>query len=120
MKLVKRAGSLAMVAMATIGMTVVPAATANAAPFPVCPMVVAACTWTEASYEGEMRLFFQEEPMLAPPVRSVSNQDYQAWCFYEQPFYGSGGQSRQVNPGEAVRDLGFDAHSAQQGSCQEN
>ncbi|MFG3244917.1 hypothetical protein, partial [Streptomyces sp. NPDC048157] len=99
--------------------TPTPAASAQARPVPLCPAVIGACTWTEPAYEGDLRILFDQEPTVAPPTRSVSNQDVQSWCFYERPFFDDRGQKREVAAGEAVRDLGFDAHSAQQGPCQE-
>ncbi|MEE1792612.1 hypothetical protein PUR28_17860 [Streptomyces sp. BE308] len=118
MKVTRRAGVRAVVAVAGVAMAVLPAVSAQARPVPLCPAVVGVCTWTETAYEGDLRLLFNEEPSLVPPVRSVSNQDVQSWCFYERPFFDDQGQRREVGAGSAVRDLGFDAHSAQQGRCE--
>ena len=107
------------VAVASLGTTVLPATTAHAAE-PICPMVVGVCTWTEASFEGDMRIVFDEESVLVPPVRSAVNRDFQTWCFYERPFFDNRGQQREVNSGETVNDFGFDAHSAKQGQCDWN
>ncbi|MGC5402111.1 hypothetical protein ACPXCP_41050 [Streptomyces sp. DT20] len=117
MKLVHKAGNLALVAVATIGMTVLPAVSAQARPVPLCPAVVRACTWTQTAYEGDLRILFNEEPVVQPAARSVSNQDVQPWCFYERPFFDDQGQKREVGSGEVVSDLGFNANSAQQGAC---
>ncbi|WP_371776797.1 hypothetical protein [Streptomyces sp. NBC_01438] len=118
-RFMRNAGTLCAVAVASIGMTVLPAVSAQAAPAPICPAVVGVCTWTEAAYEGNLRLLFDEEPAVVPPVQSVSNQDFQPWCFYERPFFDAGGKKREVAGGQAVKDLGFAAHSAQQGRCQD-
>ncbi|WP_405434723.1 hypothetical protein [Streptomyces anulatus] len=117
MKFTHKVGTMAMVAVAGLGTAVLPAASANAAPFPVCPAVVAACTWTGTAYEGDLRLLFSEEQVITPGVRSVSNQDVQSWCFYKDPLFS--GQNREVGRGKAVRDLGFEARSAKQGGCSE-
>ncbi|MEE1794554.1 hypothetical protein PUR28_27910 [Streptomyces sp. BE308] len=119
MNLTRRARSLVLVVAAAVGMAVVPAVSAQARPVPVCPAVIGACTWTGTAFEGNLRILFDQEPTVLPPAQSVSNQDVQSWCFYERPFFDAQGQKREVAPGEAVSDLGFDAHSAQQGQCQE-
>ncbi|MEH0404303.1 peptidase inhibitor family I36 protein [Streptomyces griseus] len=119
MNLARGAGSLVVVAVAAVGMAVLPAASSQASPVPFCPAVVGVCTWTGAAYEGELRTLFQSEPGITPPARSVSNRDQQSWCFYGRPFFNTQGETREVARGEAVSDLGFDVHSAQQGQCPE-
>jgi len=119
-RLMHKVGLFAAVAAATLGTAALPATAAHAAPVPMCPMVVGVCTWTDPSFEGELRILFNEEPFIQPSVRSASNQDVQPWCFYEQPFFGKQGQMREVSTGEVVHDFGFDAHSATQGNCQYN
>lgn len=116
----KKVALLSAVAMASLGTAVLPAAQAQAAPQPICPLVVGVCTWTEPGFEGDMRILFDEEPVLVPPVRSATNQDFQTWCFYERPFFDNQGQMREVNAGETVNDFGFGAQSAQRGQCDYN
>ncbi|MFJ5846866.1 peptidase inhibitor family I36 protein [Streptomyces sp. NPDC092903] len=115
-RFMQNVGLFTAVAMAGLGTAVLPAATAQAAE-PNCPQVVGVCTWTEPSFGGDMRILFDGEPVLTPPIRSAQNQDVQTWCFYERPFYDNQGQMREVNANETVDDFGFDAHSANQGQC---
>ncbi|MFD7427306.1 hypothetical protein ACFV6Z_09640 [Streptomyces sp. NPDC059818] len=116
----QKAGLFSAVAVAGLGTAVLPAAGAQAAPVPLCPRVIGVCTWTEPSFEGDLRLLFDEEAVLAPPVRSAVNQDFQTWCFYEKPFFDNQGKMREVNQGETVNDFGFGAHSAKRGQCEYN
>ncbi|WP_405608368.1 hypothetical protein [Streptomyces sp. NBC_01508] len=104
--------------MATVDMSVLPSVSARARPVPLCPAVVGVCAWTEAAYEGELRILFDEEQLVRPAARSVSNQDVQPWCFYERQVFDTQSKMREVGSGKAVSDLGFDDRSAQQGACQ--
>jgi hypothetical protein len=114
--LLKKMGLLSATAAVSLGTAVLPAAQAQAAQ-PICPRVIAVCTWTEPNFEGDSRLLFDEEAVLQPPVRSAVNQDFQTWCFYERPFFDNRGQMREVNRGETVYDFGFSALSAKRGQC---
>ncbi|MCB5911988.1 peptidase inhibitor family I36 protein [Streptomyces pinistramenti] len=121
MKLMRKAGSLAVVTLATVAMTVLPAVSAQARTLPDCPQVAGVCTWTQAAYEGEGQIIFSEEQVIQPAVRSVSNPSRQTWCFYERPLFDDQGRKREIRSGRAVSDLGFNATSAKPGSCwQEN
>ncbi|MGW0859258.1 hypothetical protein [Streptomyces sp. NPDC002690] len=113
----QKAAAFSAVAAASLGTGVLSAPAAQAAP-PICPLVVAVCTWTEPGFEGNLRLLFDGEGLLMPPVRSAVNQDVQAWCFYERPYFDNRGEMREVSVGEQVNDFGFEARSATQGQCQ--
>ncbi|MFJ4922313.1 hypothetical protein [Streptomyces sp. NPDC088725] len=113
----QKVGMFSAVAVAGLGTAVLPAASAHAAAQPICPPVIGVCTWTEPNFESDLRILFDEEPFIAPPVRSARNQDFQTWCFYERPFFDNRGQVREVNRGETVNDFGFSAHSARRGQC---
>jgi len=117
-RLMQKLGLFTAVAAASLGTAVLPAAQAQAAAQPICPLVIGVCTWTEPNFGGELRILFEQEPVISPPVRSAANQDIQPWCFYERPFFDNRGQMREINANERVYDFGFDAHSAQQGRCQ--
>ncbi|MFJ2812643.1 peptidase inhibitor family I36 protein [Streptomyces sp. NPDC087294] len=117
-RFMKKVGLASALVMAGAGLAALPTATAQAAaPYPVCPRVTAVCTWTEPSFEGEMRILFNGKELLQPPVRSALNQSFDTWCFYERPFFDNRGQMREVNRGEEVHDFGFPAHSAREGQC---
>ncbi|QFR96696.1 hypothetical protein GBW32_31270 [Streptomyces tsukubensis] len=80
-------------------------------------MVVAVCTWSGTGFQGNLNVYYNEEPQI-PPTRSVKNQDLNRWCFYEKPFFEEGGRTREVGKFENVKDLGFQARSARQEACQ--
>jgi hypothetical protein len=118
-RFMQKVGLFSAVAVAALGTAVLPASAAQAAQ-PICPQVVGVCTWTDPGFEGGMRILFDEESALVPPMQSATDQDFQTWCFYERPFFDNQGQMREVNPGETVNDFGFSAHSAKRGQCAYN
>ncbi|MEV0373595.1 peptidase inhibitor family I36 protein [Streptomyces sp. NPDC050636] len=104
------------VTAAALGVAVLPASEAQADdPLP-CPMVRAVCTWSEPDGGGSLKLLFDDAPFIPEGVQSAQNQTSEPWCFFEGPFF-SGSQSRQLDPGQTVRNLEFTAHSARQGVC---
>lgn len=115
MKLVRKVGSLAVVAMATVGMTVVPVVSAQARPVPLCPVVAGPVRGRRPPTRVTCESSRREGAGSARRGRSMSNQDVQSWCFLEHPFYDTGVNRREVRSGQAVSDLGFGARSAQQG-----
>ncbi|MEU4229686.1 hypothetical protein AB0F17_35770 [Nonomuraea sp. NPDC026600] len=118
--LLRTAAVLLATATAAVGLalpasaapTAATAATAQAvAPRP-CPRIVAVCAYTAA---GALKLLFNDEPFIDPPIVWAANNTPDAWCFFSAP--GFSGDSREVAPGETVENFGFDVLSARPDAC---
>lgn len=115
-RFVKKAVSFAAVSAAALGVAVLPATSAHAAPEFPCPRIMAVCTWSEPGGQGRAGLVFEDRDFLNPPVQSAQNQTDQTWCFFDAPGF-QGEQRREIQPWETAHDFGFAAYSARRGGC---
>jgi hypothetical protein len=103
-------------ATAAILGAVLPAASAAQGDNPVpCPRIIGVCTYSEAEGQGNLRLYFDDEPLADPVFRTVQNQSPEPWCVYEHPYFGA--PQQQVEPWQTIRNLPFDAASLRRGPC---
>jgi hypothetical protein len=115
-RLIRWAALVAAVVPVTAGLVspVAQAAAQTRSEFP-CPRIVAVCGYTEPGGQGDLVLIFNDEPDLAPPIRSAINNTPDFWCFFSDP--GFEGQRREVSRGETVQDFGFAVQSAMRDGC---
>jgi hypothetical protein len=98
--------AVGVAALATlVGMVGMPATQAQAqpqqdAPRP-CPRILAVCAY---DVNGDLRLLFEPEVFIDPPLEWAQNNTPDTWCFYAEPGgqrtvarLGSG-QHQQFNP----------------------
>src|ERR671914_1717457 len=111
---IRLAALVAAVVTSTVGFVSPTAAAQVRSTFP-CPRILAVCGFTEPNGQGDLVLIFEDEPEVAPPIRSAMNNTQDFWCFYSDP--GFAGQRRQVSRGETVQDFGFPVQSAMRGMC---
>ncbi|MFJ1748748.1 hypothetical protein ACIOJD_21230 [Streptomyces sp. NPDC088116] len=115
-RITRKFALLCVVATAALGSLALPADQVRARSAPVCAIGV--CTWTEPGIKGTLRILEDEQSglVLKPPVRSAVNSATRRWCFHEMPGF-AGGKKREIAPGEAVKDLGFQARSVRPERC---
>jgi hypothetical protein len=114
-RLIHWAALAAAVVTATVGL-VMPGSAAQAQPGFPCPKIIAVCAFTGPGGQGQLRLIFDQEPVISPPIRSAMNNTPESWCFYSAPYFN--GPRRQVSPFETVEDFGFFVRSAKPGPCE--
>lgn len=111
--LLRTAAVLLATATAAVGLAL-PASAASAqaaAPRP-CPRILAVCAYTAA---GELKLLFDDEDSIDPPIVWAANNTPDVWCFFSEP--GFSGARREVAQGETVENFGFEVSSARRYPC---
>ncbi|MET8989595.1 hypothetical protein ABZW49_29455 [Nonomuraea wenchangensis] len=88
-----------------------PAAAHAAADF-ACPPVLGICAY---DVDENLRVLYDDEADIIPPIVRAANYSGDSWCFYN--WFGYGGASRELAPGQAADDFGFVVRAARRGSC---
>jgi hypothetical protein len=115
-RFVRNSATLFAATAAFLGTAVLPSVSSAQADEPVpCPRVIGVCTYSESEAQGDLRLYFRDEPLADPAFRTVQNQTPEPWCVFENPYFGS--PQQQVEPWETIRDLPFAAASLRRGPC---
>ncbi|MDL5206581.1 hypothetical protein [Streptomyces sp. ALI-76-A] len=46
------------------------------------------CTYSEPEGQGDLRVYFVDEPLADPGFRIVQDQTPGPWCVYTGPYFG--------------------------------